>query len=95
MRPEACCRAVCSLPQVVFGAVCSALFAYFCLAKPAREAEGAAGLAAPLLANSSAASLSGLLERQAYHQQADMVHLMATALKVAVAGMVAGVVGIG
>lgn len=79
----------------MFGALCSALFAFYCLAKPAREAEGAAGLAAPLLANSSAASLSGLLERQAYHQQADMVHLMATALKVAVAGMVAGVVGIG
>lgn len=81
--------------QVVFGAVSSAMFAYFCLAKPAREAEGAAGLAAPLLANSSVASLSGLLERQAHHQQADMGHLMGTALKVAVAGMVAGVVGIG
>lgn len=62
--------------------------------KPARAAEASEGLAAPLLASSSS-SLTGLMERRQHHQQADMLHLMATVLKVAVAGVVAGVVGIG
>jgi len=79
----------------VFGLGCSCLFAYVCLAKPAREAEGDAGLSSPLLASSSTTSLSGLLTRRQHQQQADMVHLLATIIKVAVAGVVAGVVGIG
>lgn len=83
------------LPQVVFGFGCSTLFAYFCLAKPAREAEGEDGLAAPLLASSSTNSLSSLLVRQQHHQQANMLHLMATIVKVTLAGVVAGVVGVG
>lgn len=80
---------------MAFGLGSSAFFAYFFLVKPARAAEGNEGLSAPLLANSSTNSLSGLLSRAAHHQQADMVHLMGTALKVALSGVVAGVVGIG
>lgn len=94
LTPSAALRVHVLLLQVVFGLGSSALFAYFCLVKPARNSEGAEGLAAPLLAGSSS-SLSGLMERRQHHQQADMRRLMATALKVAVAGVVAGVVGIG
>lgn len=89
------CLCLFLLLQVVFGLGCSAFFAYFTLAKPAREAEGEEGLSAPLLASSSTTSLSGLLARRQHQQQADMGHLMATVLKVAVAGVVAGIVGIG
>lgn len=81
--------------QSAFGLGCSILFAYFCLAKPAREAEGDEGLSSPLLASSSTASLTALLTRRQHQQQASMLHLLATISKVLVAGMVAGVVGIG
>jgi uncharacterized membrane protein YfcA len=81
--------------QVVFGLGSSIIFAWFCLAKPARAAEGEDGLSAPLLASSSTGSLSGLLARRQHQQQADMLHLLGTILKVVLAGVVAGVVGIG
>eukprot|EP00878_Enallax_costatus_P032846 GHUV01036151.1.p1 GENE.GHUV01036151.1~~GHUV01036151.1.p1 ORF type:complete len:203 (-),score=53.44 GHUV01036151.1:277-885(-) len=76
--------------QVFFGAGCSVLFAYYCVARPARQ-HAAAYLQQPLLA----APATNLLEQQRMQQQQSMTRLIVTACKVAVAGVVAGIVGIG
>lgn len=75
------------------------MFAYCCIAKPARQAAAAAAagpdsLAAPLLVARNP-SMGTLLEQQHQHQQESMTQLTITAAKVAVAGVVAGILGIG
>lgn len=65
------------------------LFAYYCVARPARQQ--AADLQQPLLA----APATNLLEQQRMQQQQSMTRLIITACKVFIAGVVAGIVGIG
>lgn len=67
------------------------LFAYFCVARPARR-HAAAELHQPLISGSSAGQL---LDQQRLQQQQSMVRLCLTACKVALAGVVAGILGIG
>lgn len=97
MYLSVCCCICTRMPrlQVVFGFGCSMVFAYYLLCKPAQEAEAEDALSAPLLANASQGSLTSLMARMQHRHQASMAHLMLNAAKVAVAGMLAGIVGIG
>lgn len=84
--------------QLAFGAVCSVLFAYYCVARPAQQAAAAAGGASePLLpASGSVGSLlAAAHDARAAAAQASMAVLLVNALWVALAGSVAGIVGIG
>lgn len=78
--------------QVLFGAGCSLLFAYYCVAKPARQ-HAAQELQQPLLTTSN--GLQSAQQQQHVQNQQSMWCLTLTACKVAVAGVVAGILGIG
>jgi hypothetical protein len=88
----------CRLPQVVFGAGASLIFAYYCIARPARQqaasTASADGLSDPLLGGRQS-SLSSMLQHQQQHMQQSMAQLSVQAAKVAAAGVLAGVLGIG
>ncbi|WIA29116.1 hypothetical protein OEZ86_011627 [Tetradesmus obliquus] len=80
--------------EVVFGAGASLMFAYYCIARPARQQTAPDSLTAPLLGGQQP-SLPTLMQQQQQHMQQSMQQLSVQAAKVAAAGVLAGVLGIG